>query len=145
MRQEGVTNPDPRKRFWEDIEKEIEALQKEKHEILLMLYANDPDAKELQPIMQRLKMRDIHHFIHGNVDTPETHIRGSARIDFAYGTTGVLDSTRKAGIGAYNDICYTDHRHLFIDIDLGELLSGYPPDSSPRERRILESNNPRVV
>ena len=90
-------------------------------------------------------MRDIHHYLHGTVDTPETHIRGSARIDFAYGTNGVINSARKAGIGAYDNICFTDHRHLFVDIDLGELLSGYPPESAQRERRILESNNPRVV
>ena len=32
---------------------------------------------------------------------------------------------------------------MFVDLDLGELLGGYPPEISERERRILVTQNPR--
>jgi hypothetical protein len=145
MRMKGIDTPDPRKQFWIDIEAKIKKLQTEKQDVLLMLDANDPNAKELGPIMQRLKMKDIHLHLHGTDYEPETHQRGKSRIDFMYGTAGILECTHKAGIGAYDDICYTDHRHLFVDIDLGWLLCGYPPDLTRYEQRMLETTNPRAT
>ena len=55
----------------------------------------------------------------------------------------MANSLRKCGIGAYADFCMMEHRHMFIDLDLGELLSGMPPEIPARERRILVTQNPR--
>jgi exonuclease III len=145
LRLTGVDNPDPCQTFWSDLEKYIKTLTNDKQEVLLMLDANDPHAKELNPIMQRLKMKDLHIHLHGTDFEPETHQRGTAQIDFMYGTAKVIEACTKAGIGAYDDICYTDHRHLFVDIDLGWLLSGYPPDLTRHENRMLETTNPNAT
>jgi hypothetical protein len=137
------SDPDPRMRFWKDIEILVGRYTAKKLEVLVMLDANDPKAKELGPIMNRKKLKELYTFRHGPLNEPETHICGSQRIDFMFGTAGVQQSMRKCGFGAYADFCFTDHRHMFVDLDLGELLCGHPPELSERERRILVTQNPR--
>jgi exonuclease III len=105
MRMEGNRDPNPRQQFWKDLETTIKEYIGKKHEVLLCLDANDPHAKQLAPIMSRLKMQDLHTHLHGTEGEPETQQTGSARIDFMYGTKGIIEATRKAGIGAYDDMC----------------------------------------
>jgi hypothetical protein len=95
--------------FWKDIEILVGRYTSKKHEVLVMLDANDPKAKELGPIMNRKKLKELYTFRHGTLNEPETHIRGSQRIDFMFGTAGVQQSMRKCGFGAYADFCFTDH------------------------------------
>jgi hypothetical protein len=52
LRMEGIQQPNPRQKFWKDLEDTISELIKLKHEVMLSLDANDPNAKELAPIMQ---------------------------------------------------------------------------------------------
>ena len=42
-------------------------------------------------------------------------------------------------------MCTSDHRHLFVDLDLGALLAGYPPEIPMMERRVLNTHNPRYI
>ena len=108
-----------------------------------MMDSNDLHTKELEPIMTRKGLKELYVHRHGANNEPETHIRGSTRIDFMYGSAGVQQSVRQCGIGAYADFCMTDHRHMFADLDLGELLAGHPPEIAEQEHRVLVTQNPR--
>lgn len=145
LQDKGDKDQNPRQQFWTDINQEIKAYKDKKHEVLLMLDANDHEATELDPIMQKLDMKDVHVYQHRPDSMPETYNRGSHRIDFTYATTGLLPYISKSGYGAYDEICRTDHRHVFLDIDLTRFLGGAAPQITPREARILATSNPRYV
>jgi hypothetical protein len=72
------SNPDPRVRFWKDLEILIGRYKQKRHEVMLLLDANDPEAKELDPIMSRKGMKELYIAQHGIDNEPETHIRGSS-------------------------------------------------------------------
>ena len=76
---------------------------------------------------------------------PKTHREGSKAIDHIWGTADVLSCVDACGYTPFHLISYSDHRGVFVDIDLKRLL----PDSSisiPRAPcRILKSTNPRQV
>jgi hypothetical protein len=78
MRMQGIRDPNPRQQFWKDLEQTIQDYIHKKHEVMLSLDANDPYAKELAPIMARLKMKDLHIHLHGTDGEPETQQTGSA-------------------------------------------------------------------
>ena len=108
-----------------------------------MLDVNDQERKDVEYMTRKAGMRDLHVYQHGTKEEPETHIRGSKRIDFMYGTPLVLESLRKSDIGAYGEFCISDHRHLFADLDLEWMLGGKAPNIVSANRRILNTQSPR--
>jgi len=109
---------EPRDLFWKDLKTLLVSYKSKGHEVLLFLDSNDPTRKDGNTLNKDLGMFDLHVHKHGTEDEPETYFRGSKRIDFVYGTAGVVKSLRKCGIGAYGELCASDHRFLFVDWDL---------------------------
>jgi hypothetical protein len=90
-------------------------------------------------------LRDLHH----KDPATSTYIGSSTRrIDFIFGTTRVEKAIKAAGTLSYLDGPQADHRGLYIDVDVKELLGQsqtslvLPP---PRLRRHLKSNNPELA
>jgi hypothetical protein len=64
-----------------------------------------------------------------------------------FGCQGVRDSLRKSGSSLYYDGPQSDHRGLFIDLDLRSLL-GYAPSPlllASSSARLLKAGNPELV
>jgi hypothetical protein len=119
-----ASNPDPnsRQQFIYDVDEFLTALRQDpKHEILLMLDANEninEGGSKLHQLMQKHDMVDIHAHIHGTEDEPATYIRGRKRIDYMFGSAGIVTHTNAAGIEAFYDgVAVSDHRGLFADIN----------------------------
>jgi hypothetical protein len=51
-------------------------------------------------------------------DIPNTHLRGSKQIDFVLTTAGIAHFLQSIGVLDFDVIFQTDHRTLFIDIDM---------------------------
>ena len=72
------------------------------------------------------KLIDIHVRCHGIDGEPPTFARGSRRIDYMLATKGINEYVVAAGILPFNEFCTSDHRALFADIALHDLLKGSP-------------------
>ncbi|KAI2501850.1 hypothetical protein MHU86_12615 [Fragilaria crotonensis] len=145
MKANGNKQPDPRQAFFTDITILITSLQARQHSVLLMLDANstlyDAGFLEMQTTCQ---LQDL------QASSPATSTYMGAldrRIDFMLGCSKVVSSMRQQGTLSYYDGPLSDHRGLYVDLDLHSLL-GYTPQTFtiPRsDMRLLKAGNPELV
>jgi hypothetical protein len=113
LRESGERNPDPIATFYLDLEKMLREWKSHGYEIILMMDANETigDApSKLTGTLNRLEMTDLVRHKHPNLPEPNTHIRGSSRIDFILGTPKVIANCTKAGIVPFGYGYHSDHR-----------------------------------
>jgi len=144
FRTEKIEPSNPRTRFNLDIRQFIsEILQGEvDHEIVLLLDANGP-LESISDIAQDFNLVDLHE----EQDCARTTQRRSSkhRIDFILGTPGVKAAVRRAGALAYSEGIQSDHRGLFVDLDISFILDNGPEPIPPNTRRGLKSTKPDDV
>jgi hypothetical protein len=138
----GNTNPKPRKQGFLDLTKQIQSMQKDDAEVLLLTDANadilDPD---FHSMIKETGLVDLmEHKLGTNL--PETYIRGTKRVDHAYGSKRLTGTVERAGYLAYNDGIITDHRGFFLDFN-GKALFGPDQTIDNREGRLLTTTNKR--
>ena len=68
-------------------------------------------------------MVDIMGANHG-MHSPNTYIRGTQTIDYVFGTERVNEAVIQCGMPPFNEGIVTDHRALWVDLDLPRLLHG---------------------
>ena len=76
---------------------------------------------------------------------PKTHKEGSRAIDHIWGTADVITSVTSCGFAPFNLISYSDHRAVFVDINLQQLLEDEEIRVIKPTLRTLKSTNPRRV
>jgi hypothetical protein len=139
---------DPRKRLFEDLQTKIEELKGEGEEIIVLMDANDtlqmPNS-QLTSWAVKLNLSDVHTTLHGTVDEPATYSRGSSRIDYILSTEGILNYITEAGILPLHELVLSDHRALFIDVNMRAFLGGDPYDIMNINNRNLSTSDPRTV
>ena len=93
--------------------------------------------------LQQHSLIDIHAALH-NLDTNiSTYNRGSKRIDYIFGTENIIPYITHGGILSYHFMTSTDHRALYIDMELQKFLRSQPPPTNKLEHRLLQSKQPR--
>ena len=148
LRIRGIAEPDPNKQFLADLGKRIDNLKEAGSEIILMLDANDSlqsASSKFTRWVREKELVDLHLLRHGNDEEPPTYARGSKRIDYILATSKIAEYMSKAGILPLHDFCTSDHRALFVDIELQEYLKGDPNPFAPQSSRAIQSNDPRAV
>ena len=75
----------------------------------------------IQRIMHSADLYDLMCAKHG-LNSPNTFVRGTKTIDFILGTKGVLDAIEYCGIRQFNADIISDHRALWIDLNIPKLL-----------------------
>jgi hypothetical protein len=141
-------NPEPRATCFEDLKARIKALREQDQEIILMMDANDSlqntrsaltkwkkEVNLIDPLVQR----------HGTDEEPPTYARGSKRIDYILVSDRISEYIVAGGILPLHHICFSDHRALYIDIDLQAYLRSDPPSHMSRVARGISSEDPRSV
>lgn len=150
LRMQGNANPDPRQAFLDDLDTFLTTLRLDKkHEILLMLDANenvhDKNSK-LHSLMLKHELVDLHGYLHGDDCEIATHLDGKRRIDYMFGSSGVIRNLSAAGIDAFYDgLKQSDHRSLWADIHTQELLKGDICKMAKASRRGIISTRPDLV
>jgi hypothetical protein len=86
---------------------------------------------------------NIHKLKHG--DVPATHNAGSLQIDFGFISYAATDFIYKCGILDFNALFSSDHRALFIDIDIIRLLGLPVQDTQRALERKLKLHDPCLV
>jgi hypothetical protein len=139
-------SPNPRKEFLQDLESTIQDLRDKGHAIIVMLDANETikEDSDLSKWIARLDLQDLHK----QDPAPSTYIgSASRRIDFMLGCTKAALHTKASGILSYLDGPQSDHRGMFIDIDIGEYIQ-YDASENPivsPSSRTLRTGNPELV
>jgi hypothetical protein len=83
-------------------------------------------------------LTDVH-----SEQVPNTHVRGSNQIDFALVTDGIHPCIKAIGL-LDESILKSDHRAIFLDLDL-ILLFGAPPERLERPQfQNLKLDDPRI-
>jgi hypothetical protein len=126
LREYGDRNPDPIKYFYSDLEKQILEWKSQGNEVLMMIDANEFIGDKpggLTTIFGKMGMTELIRHRHPNATEPNTHVRGSKRIDYIFGTQKIRDNCEKAGILPFGVGYQSDHRAIFIEINIKQILN----------------------
>ena len=82
---------------------------------------------------------------HGTSDEPNTHKSGSKIIDYIFCTNETTKFIRLYGILPFDFITTSDHRGLYIDIDLSLFLKDPLHQFITNNERLIRTNNPKCV
>jgi len=143
--------PHPRKQFIADLTEFIQEKQKQKHDIILNLDANEVLGEEsggISKLARDCRLYDLLDLpdVAADEQLRDTYRRGSnRRIDYMFGSQRAKDSIRRCGALAYNDGIISDHRGLFLDLDPTVLFGGNVHDPvSPTARGFTSKNEKKV-
>ena len=146
-RSKGIKMPQPRKLILNDLTQAIRHEQSRGRATLIMMDSNgslDEDT-DLQQFISECDLTDLH----ASDPAPSTYIGSShRRIDHIFGCCPqVCQSLTSSGSLSYIDGPQSDHRGLFVDLDLQQLLhrTTTPPAISTASSRFLKTGNPEAV
>ena len=116
------------------------------HEVILFIDANEPHIyySGIDKLIKCTKMIDPILVRHGFVIEPNTHKRGSDRINFVLCTRLINDFTKKCGITLFDQISQSNYRGIYLDIQVKVFLQDYIV-SSALTSRILSTKSPDHV
>jgi hypothetical protein len=112
LREEGITDPDPVREFYKDLEKQLMQWKDKGKEILLLIDANEPVGEKpdgLTSIIGKAGLTDLVRHCHPHDDDINTHARGSKQIDFIFGSPNIRQHCTRAGILPFGYGYQSDH------------------------------------
>jgi hypothetical protein len=125
IREMGNPDPNPRQQFITDLTQYITDLNIKDHDmILVMLDGNEPLCRQNKGISQLIhntRLEDIFSLHHAESCNLPTQVKGSQRIDYMLGTTNLLPYISKCGYLPFHQDIVTDHRGMFLDIQIDML------------------------
>lgn len=146
MLRETQKDPEPLKEFLTDFNEVLKKWTSQGHEIILMIDANEEIGCKPGGLGQVLATNGLHDIIanfHDTEEFPNTYLRGTKRIDYIFGTRGVLQNCKACGMLPF---CYgypSDHRAIFIKIDLQNVLSSKIHPTESIASRLIHSATPK--
>jgi hypothetical protein len=118
--------PDPIKSFDCDLEIELWKWSQNGHEIILMIDTNEEIRQKPGGINAAISKSGLHDILainHSADKYPNTYARGSQRLDYIFGTEGILCHCKSSGILPFGFGYPSNHQAVFIKIDLSGVLS----------------------
>eukprot|EP00956_Cyclotella_meneghiniana_P016019 scaffold25072_cov68-Cyclotella_meneghiniana.AAC.2 len=119
----------PRRRLFEDLEKEISAARDKKFRVVLMMDANEDwtkkDGKELKAFMDKVQLRDPLYERHYGEEVTATYARGTKRLDYILMDAALLGSVRRIGTLGLHEAMLSDHVMVYVDFDEREAFDGH--------------------
>ena len=146
----GVESPNPRQQILDDLEADIHATREDgETEIIVCIDANESTRKEgvskLKLFRENTGLEDIHGYLHSDLEETPTYAEGSKQIDYILASPRVLQATNRGGILPINYMAQSDHRTLYIDIDIKEILGGKHKAPTGPPTRILKLRNVKAL
>ncbi len=133
----------PRKLFIDDLIKFVQQSQETGSEILLSLDANETMDRRnsgIKRLTTTCGLTDIQKAQFPNQSIP-SHQSGSTKIDYMFGSPLVLERVRRAGILSIDAGFCSNHRMLFIDLDIFTLFQG---NSTDLPKPVIRSFNTKI-
>jgi hypothetical protein len=82
---------------------------------------------------------DAHAHLHGEQAAVPTYARGSKRLDYCVISEQMEPHIEGCGINLFNECIYSDHRALFIDINLSAFFGHGTPRLATPDQRLRAS------
>jgi hypothetical protein len=146
LREQGLQNPEPIAEFYKDLGKQLHKWQQQDYEILLMIDANETISIKsggMTEIMLKINMVDLIALHHGTHNEPNTHLRGSKRIDNILGTKRVQECCTYSGILPFHNGYASNHRPIYASINLSLLMSDELTALDSQATRMISKSTPR--
>jgi hypothetical protein len=128
---------DPRKLILDDLIVFITNCQDSGHNILVLcIDANESMSKsnsQIRRLANTCNLLDLHANLHPDEHMPPSHSRGSEKIDFCLASPPLLECITRSGILALDDAFMSDHRVMFLDLDIKRYFNGITPDQISRQ------------
>jgi hypothetical protein len=140
MRDNEEKQPDPRKKFITDLKAKIIEWEQQEYEIIIGIDANEPMDNKNSQIKTIIEETTLLSLLE---TTPQiaTYDRGTKCIDYIFGTPLIRKAIKSAGyLPFYSGGWDSDHRALYIDIDI-KILFGTLDNSDEQTNRTLSSKN----
>jgi exonuclease III len=146
LREAGEHSPDPVKSFYKDLESALLEWKTKKYNIILMMDANEHVGEKpggLTSVIGKAELTDLTLFCHPNSEPPNTHARGTKKIDYIFGSIQVKENCTRAGILPYGVGYESDHRALFVNIDIEKILQSKLNSIDSVTARKLQQATPK--
>jgi hypothetical protein len=133
----------PRAVLLQDLGTQLKDLIKDNNQIIVCGDFNENvQGTKIKQFFQTYNMHELILFQHGTT-APNTYTEGTLPIDGIFGTKGI--DTISSGYSSFGWGMYSDHRLLWIDIDMATTLgTKTTPMWKPQARR-LKCNDPLIV
>jgi hypothetical protein len=144
LRLAGKLKPNPRKQFITDLTHEIKRWQLAGADIILGGDFNERlgDTHDgIASLASQYGLVDVHASNHGIQAEPNTYSRGTKRLNYVFASPRILDYVDICGIEPFHSVIHTDHRGLFVDLDLQGLLGGEMSSILPPKLRGVSSHS----
>ena len=143
LKQDGIFD-NPRHRVIDDIINDMQKVMETGCSIILLTDLNEyvDGGEKTNERMRELGLVNLLQDRLGD-HLPATHKRGSKAIDHVYMTPNVLQHVTQAGIAPFDYTFRSDHRAIFFDINLGDLLDPAFNVITPYHCRRLKTTMPR--
>ena len=96
-------------------------------------------------LCRECKLYDVFSQRFKNSKLPNTHIKGSKRIDYKLCSFNILKAINRSGMSAFVELVTSDHRGLYINLPIASISKPYQSDVNQHFQRILRSSCPRSV
>jgi hypothetical protein len=125
LRETGEKNPDLIKTFYKDLEVTLMGWRQDGYEIILLVDANEVVGKNpggISSILGKTGLYDILQYKHSHEEDINTHVRGTKQINYIFGTDLIRNHCHSAGILPFGISYQSDHKALFVEINLEGLM-----------------------
>ena len=136
----------PHKATIDDLIVEIKNKQKNRHEIIIIMDRNEEftsSKRGIEKLCRECKLYDVFSQRFKNAKLPNTHIKGSQRIDYILCSFNILKAINRSGMTAFGELVTSDHRGLYINLPIASTSKPYQPNVNQRFQWILRSSYPR--
>jgi hypothetical protein len=147
LRRAGTNDPNPRKSFCKDLDAFLTPLQAAGDELLVMGDLNEQlgdSTSGMNAVVAKFGLVDSTSYYHGVEGEVATCNRSSNRLDYILCTHAIAPSIWRCGVLPFNFVISSDHRSVFIDVDIDEFLGGDPSALMSIALRGIRSQSPKA-
>ena len=99
----------------------------------------------MSSICAEFDLCDLHDRVLGDCSNVSTYIRGHNKLDYIFTSSELVPYSPSCGINKFNKLVHSDHRALFADFDLAQLVSHSGNYISRPDIRFISSNSHLVA
>jgi hypothetical protein len=131
--------PQPRRRFIKDLHAELLALKHDGISLIVLGDFNETIGTSpalMASICSSIGLSDAIEHMHPQSENIPTYIRGRRRLDYGLLSHSLLPAITASGLNQFHEISSSDHRALFIDLQLSHMFHATTPIVNAQLRHI---------
>ena len=140
--------PNPRKYFRKDLTRFLQTLQDKGDDLILLGDFNEvlgSDPSGMSKLCRDLVLSDVMQMRHETSNAPSTYARRTKRLDYMLMSERCAVSIRKCGYQPFNHRMYSDHRGMFVDMDMELLFGNFDNVLATMQYRDFKARDPQAV